>query len=684
MTAEQLRLDPAERVPPKSGLLSATYAGLSGLAGRIETLDKAIADIGEAGDRAIDIAAQRMRKRLREFEPSVTMIGQVKAGKTSLVNAMIGWPGLLPADVNPWTSVVTSIHMDPRQKAAGNSARFRFFSEEEWDRLLERGGRVGELARRAGAEQEIEKVRQQLEEMREKSRRRLGRKFEMLLGQEHDYGYFDEELVQRYVCLGDDFDASPEDRQGRFADITKAADLQFGQPELPMKLCIRDTPGVNDTFMIREQITIHAIRESRICVVVLSAHQALSSVDMALIRLISNIKSREVIVFVNRIDELADPAKEVPEIRDSIRATLQAHGGPAEAEILFGSAYWANHALSGRYDGLKGASGEALLNWAQSEVSADNADSSVDSMIWTLSGLPALGKAIAERVESGPGAELESKMARSARNLANGLTASRSVVSRGKDGAAGAPIDPARIGAEIDRIETERLEELRGRLDAALGEFRERAASTHRTFLERAVASLIQHLEKHGEKKVWIYEPSGLRLLLRSGYRVYARAASKIGEDVFYRTTSEICDLYLRAFSIPEKSFALEAPPVPPAPAPVLLGQTIALDLKGNWWTRWWRRRRSYASFAREFTDLIQAETLPVVQALETDHAAAYARGLEAALAEFLSNQRAVLMDLAERADLDAGDLRAQLGGSQQRWDTLKSTLSVLAAFDTT
>ena len=65
--------------------------------------------------------------------------------------------------------------------------------------------------------------------------------------------------------------------------------------------------------MMREQITIRAIRDSRICVVVLSAHQALSSVDMALIRLISNIKSREVVIFVNRIDELSDPAKQIPE-----------------------------------------------------------------------------------------------------------------------------------------------------------------------------------------------------------------------------------------------------------------------------------------------------------------------------------------------------------------------------------
>ena len=102
-------------------------------------------------------------------------------------------------------------------------------------------------------------------------------------------------------------------------------------PNCRCRLCIRDTPGVNDTFMIREQITIRAIRESRICVVVLAAHQALSSVDLALIRMIANVKSREVIIVVNRVDELPDPVNQVPEIRDSIVKTLTEFDGPKEA-----------------------------------------------------------------------------------------------------------------------------------------------------------------------------------------------------------------------------------------------------------------------------------------------------------------------------------------------------------------
>ena len=229
--------------------------------------------------------------------------------------------------------VFASECLGPGRRANGS---FQFFSQDEWDHLVENGGRIGELSSRAGADEELEKVRQQIAEMREKTKARLGRKFELLLGQKHNYAELNDDLMQRYVCMGDDFeDLEEEDQQGRFADITKSADLYLETNALPMPICIRDTPGVNDTFMMREQITINALRDSRICVVVLSAHQALSSMDMGLIRLISNVKAREVIIFVNRIDELSDPASQVPESRDSITQTLADNNGPENPQIIF-------------------------------------------------------------------------------------------------------------------------------------------------------------------------------------------------------------------------------------------------------------------------------------------------------------------------------------------------------------
>lgn len=326
---------------------------LDGFQDEIADLEATLADVVKLGGPEVEKKSAKLIKQLHAFEPSVTMIGQVKAGKTSLVNAMVGRPDLLPADVNPWTSVVTSLHLNTPLAPDAPTAAFQFFTKGEWDHLIENGGRIGELASRAGADEELEKVRTQIIAMRDKTKKRLGRKFELLLGQKHSYAELNDDLIQRYVCMGDDFDdLDQSDQQGRFADITKSADLFLNTSALPIPFCIRDTPGVNDTFMMREQITINALRDSRICVVVLSAHQALSSMDMGLIRLISNVKAREVVIFVNRIDELSDPGAQVPEIRDSILQTLADNNGPENPQVIFGSAYWANVALRNNLDDI--------------------------------------------------------------------------------------------------------------------------------------------------------------------------------------------------------------------------------------------------------------------------------------------------------------------------------------------
>jgi signal recognition particle receptor subunit beta len=660
MNAAQKISEPVEAMPPEGALIRSTFSGLQPFAERMRKLEAAVDAITDAGGDTTQAATRKLKRQIRTFEPSVTMIGQVKAGKTTLVNALAGWSGLLPADINPWTSVVTSLHLDPAARGGAGKAKFRFFDEEEWDRLLSRGGRVGELAARAGADRELEKVRRQLEEMREKSRQRLGRKFELLMGQEHEYGYIDEELVQRYVCLGDDLDveSGADQSQGRFADITKSADLYLGQPELPHRLCIRDTPGVNDTFMIREQITVNAIRASRLCVVVLSAHQTLSTVDMALIRLISNIRSREVIIFVNRIDELNDPVRETEEIRKSIVATLEALDGPTDAEIVFGSAFWAVHALDQTYQDLGQASSKALVDWAEYKVRAGGAPDSVHETIWQLSGIPALGEAIASRIVSGEGAEFEERIVRAARNTANGIEASRQVAAKRMEGAAVTPVAPADIGRELDAIAARNLDLLEAELGKLITGLDGRLAGARRSFLGRATGSLIHHLEIYGDHEIWNYDPAGLRLLLRSAYRVFAAKAVKASEKIFAASADDIRNLYVGAFQLSDDAAALDAPVAPNPPPPVILGSTIALDVKGNWWTSWWRRRRSYQKFAEEYSALIDAEIEPFLVSLRAEHAEVYAQTARQVLSEFLEAQRSQLLDLASQTEIGIDKLR--------------------------
>ncbi|MEM1100020.1 MAG: dynamin family protein [Pseudomonadota bacterium] len=617
------------------------FGGLLPVAEKLRALEQEAENLMSAPHPALARKARKLRDLIQDFEPGVTFIGQVKAGKTTLVNAMTGWPGLLPADVNPWTSVVTSVHLTPPQRKGFNHAAFRFFSNEEWDNLIHHGGRLGEIASRAGAADEVSKVREQLDTLREKSRQRLGRRFEMLLGQTHTYDTLTADLVKRYVSLGDNFweEAGARRLDGQFADITKSADLWFPGPDLPLGLCIQDTPGVNDTFMIREQITLRGLRGSKLCVMVLSAQQALSSVDLGLIRLISNIKSRDVVIFVNRIDELENPARDVPKIRESILATLAQFNGPEDAGIVFGSAYWAEHMVAGTMDALGVDSSQSLLNWAENQIDDDLAKAPLEELIWRLSGAPALGRAISNRIAGGAAKVLVEKVQAELMNL--------------KAAAHRRPLAPVRTGAghtalavngdasaAFAEIERRCAENLSARLAAVTAAFDDRTQKSYGTFLDRATAELLKHLAKHGDGEVWSYDPSGLRMLLRTAYKVFVAAAAKAAKDELDVAAQEISALLQGGGSADDSVAQVFAPPVPPAEAPVTLAQTIALDLKGSWWTRFWRKRRGYEAFADDFAKLIEEETANMLLSLREDCVDAYAETLRRALAEFLADQR--------------------------------------------
>lgn len=671
--------------PAGAGLLSQGFEGLEPFLAKSRSLRQTLVRLGKIGDKATNRAARKLHHQLKHAEPSVTMIGQVKAGKTSLVNAMVGIPDILPADVNPWTSVVTALHLNPGVGPEENRASFRFFDMEEWSRLLDRGGRIGELAERAGAEDEMEKVRAQVAEMREKSKKRLGDKFELLLGQQHDFTYVDQDLVERYVCLGDDFEDDTETsaEQGRFADITKSAELFISRPELPMPLCIRDTPGVNDTFMIREQITIRAIRESRICVVVLAAHQALSTVDLALIRMIANVKSREVVIVVNRIDELPDPVNQIPEIRNSIVQTLADHDGPKDAQIIFTSAFCANAALMGRTEALDAPTREKLVAWSEGEGHLDRPSYTDEELLWHLSGVPQVYAALSVRISEGMGQELLDRIAKSAMNLANGLDAQQQVISRRDRDRDLPPLQLEQLEAELRKIEDKAVKAMDEAFDEAVADFEKRLERSHRSFLERATGSLLAHLDTNGEDEVWEYDPTGLRILMRTAYQVFGRNAQGGTRKVLVATAQDYVSLYHRLFEISDNEFGIEPPAAPRIPSPVLLGQTIALDLKGTWWSRWWHKRRGYTSFATDFADMIKAETDPIVDALRGSHADTVRETSMQALKEFLAEQRAMLSRIADEARVQpdgVGTLLDETSAATKRAE-LKQTMQALTGF---
>lgn len=650
----------------ETNLLGAGFAELRKLGESCDALRDAIKTIEKLGDDNAVRRAGRLLRQIDSFEPSVTMIGQIKSGKTSLTNAFVGRPDLLPADVNPWTSVVTSLHLYPEQVDFEKNASFQFFDADEWDKLVSGGGRIGELASRAGADEELEKIKQQVAEMREKSRTRLGRKFEILLGQQHDYGYFDKELIERYVCLGEDLDENEKvmaDAQGRFADITKAADLHMQRAALPHRLCIRDTPGVNDTFMMREQITIRSIRDSRICVVVLSAHQALSSSDMALIRLISHVKSRDVIIFVNRVDELSDPQAQVPQIERSILDTMKRQNGPKDVQVIFGSALWANCALSGDLSLLPLGSAKALREWQETAPRCEGANDLdlTDPLAhaWAVSGIPELQSAVANRICHGVGAAMLQRAAASGLNLANGIAATSQISQSAVTQSNETQLDSVAANNEINDIVATELASLQSEFDTILRDFSERLNRVQESFLERATASLIVHLEKFGEGSPWTYDPAGLRVLLSSSHKVLARKSTALFNKCTGTVSVRLADVYQRGLGLGPDDIRFAMPRAPQVAPPVSLGRTIALDLQGSWWKRWWVQRRGYKAYAESFHELIKSETSPFVEELRDDLAQGVRDEAVAVFEAFLKEQQSVFVSIDRMRQANSSELAA-------------------------
>ncbi|MBO9398195.1 dynamin family protein [Shimia sp. R9_2] len=655
----QLRQAPETevRTPKRLVNLRSGLETLENFGANLCVLDELLKDLSQmTGDNATR-AVERLCKDIAGFEPTITVLGQVKSGKTTLVNALAGWSDLLPSDVNPWTSVVTSLHLKPASKPSETGASFRFMKETDWDRLLNQGGRIGEMASRAGAESELKKIGEQIEKVRSKAQNRLGKKFDLLLGETHDYGYFDKNLLERYIVMGDDFsvedDAQAE--QGRFADIVSSADLFLNCETVPVPLCLRDTPGVNDTFMMREQVTIQAIRDSKMCVVVLSAGQALTSVDMGLIRLISNLKSRNVLIFVNRIDELSNPAQQIPEIEASIRQTLRDKQGPEDAQILFGSAYWANKVLTGSIEGMPEVSSRALFEWAEVALDPQYSQTDPNEMVWELSGVSALFRAVSERILEEQGVPFLEKTTSAALTIATSQMAA-GMLNISSDGSRAQTLTTYDAIQAFEKLAAFHADAFQKELGAAIAEFHMRADRAHAKFIDRALRSLLSHLENYGNHIVWDYDPVGLRMLLRSAYTVFGANVRSASEGRFEAAMTDIAMLYADAFGSAVQGIQMAPPALPNMPAPVAFGQTIALDFNDGWWISWWNRIRGHKAFAKRFQNLIARETEDFMRQSKEIQTAQVREMAAVTLQDFFAQHRDIMKEIS--VDPRGGDLQ--------------------------
>lgn len=290
----------------------------------------------------------------------IAFIGQVKAGKSSLINALIQRPDFLPTDVNPSTAVITKLILGGRAEAA-NSALFHFFTEEEWDNLVAQGpgsnGRSQVFS--------LPGSRKKLSELQKRAEAQHGKDYKKLIGKHHLFSAVTPGTLKSYVSANDAAAAEGGAKQNSYSDITRMAEvfLDAGRQAYPSVLI--DTPGVNDLFFIRDEITFANIADADVYILLLTAQQPLSRADLSLLRLLRGLRKDKIIAIINRIDTLARPAEELDNLEVYVRQTLNRECPHAGIPVVPASALWGTMALNVREGGPEYPVTEAFIRYAE-------------------------------------------------------------------------------------------------------------------------------------------------------------------------------------------------------------------------------------------------------------------------------------------------------------------------------
>jgi GTP-binding protein EngB required for normal cell division len=341
----------------------------------------------------------------------VAFVGQMNSGKSSLINVLTQRPDFLPTDINPWTTVVTNLYFGAPD-APHSGAVFRFFNRDEWRRLAQGSPRIKELTKRLMPDFDWNSFAEQVNTIRDRARERLGDRFEDLAGQDHQHANVTKDLLERYICAGSPFDAtSGASGAGEYSGITKVAELYFDLECFNFPTILVDTPGVNDPFLVRDEITRQNLELADIYVVVLTARQPLSHADLNLLRLLKGLNKERIVVFVNKVDELETIGEHAPEIVSRIKDLLAKELRLTTVPVILGSALWAKAALAGNKDDVAGrlassaslaGSAAATLDTSGSFWLDDASDREVKAgALLTRSGTLALAAALSDLMQTG-------------------------------------------------------------------------------------------------------------------------------------------------------------------------------------------------------------------------------------------------------------------------------------------
>lgn len=649
------------------------------------------------------------RRRLDAAAAVISVVGQVKAGKSSLINALTGIGDLLPTEVNPWTAVITNLHFGHPGHAEG-SATFRFFTREEWDRMLEGGSESRRMAEEFLPGFRSEVLTGQIREMQDRAKARLGDLFHLLLGKEHRFDRVTPDVLQRYVSAGYGGAGGADPTAGRFSTITRSAEVYLPPGPFLVPATVTDTPGINDPFLVRDEITTSSFRSADVFVVTLSAHQTLNPADLALLRMLNHVGGRRIVLFVNRIDELDDPGTDVPALLRTLEGKLAREFGDAAPDVVAGSARWGEGALADAATAAAAAAHPACTGYLRGAGLPEGLPP--EKALLAASGLPRLAAVLGEMIHAARiGPALSDAVTQTVQGLGFLATGLEDRLAR-EAAAAGDPDDLRGLAEQEMRAIETRLTDLsaldrdlarltdegREQLRLACARMTEAAMNAIREavdrFVEEQLVAFRAALAAEGTAEAWRFDTEA----------VQQRAQRHVVDA--YQTGRTEFDEVLHAYA--RKLDAVLEPAVGPLPVGQLLeglpnfrilpglrarSNLVEVELtRDRGWQFWRSRALGEDEAVSRIARVIRAELNPDLQDLQRAIARALA-GRSAAAMDRLAGLLGRARDLiaTERADLrtDAYALMGDLDAAAvdrlrvrraRRTEALRAKIDALAA----
>ena len=231
---------------------------------------------------------------------TIGVIGQMKCGKSTFLNALIFGDEILPAATTPMTASLSVITYGTEK-----SLEAEFYTRDEWADLQMTASRsLDEVVGNTAEESKI-KAAQELVNKAGK----IGGNLNALLGTKQKDKF--ENLIE-YVGA-----------DGKYIAITKSVRLEYPLDYLK-GVEIVDTPGFNDPIVSSEERTKEFLKKADVVVMLLYAGRAFDATDKDIIfNLVRNVGIGKILIGVNKYDLCYERGETTEKIIEAVKDQLR-------------------------------------------------------------------------------------------------------------------------------------------------------------------------------------------------------------------------------------------------------------------------------------------------------------------------------------------------------------------------